>query len=1125
MAINFPGSPSVNDEYVYGNTQYVWTGTVWDVKYSEVTGATGPTGASGSTGIQGPTGPQGPAGVTGDQGESVTGATGSTGLDGATGPQGAIGAAGPTGATGAAGSQGDLGPAGPTGPQGSQGEVGLDGVTGPTGSVGVTGPEGAIGAQGSTGPTGALGAIGDTGPQGIQGVSGPTGAQGVEGSAGPTGPQGVTGDAGTEGPVGPTGADGADGVLGATGPQGVTGATGSQGPTGSQGDLGPTGSIGEVGPTGAQGTSINLLGSVATEGDLPAAGNSANDAYVVQANGDLYVWDGAAFNNVGQIVGPQGDLGPTGAQGDLGPIGSTGPTGAEGALGATGATGSLGPIGATGPQGVVGPTGTAGASGTTGLTGATGSTGATGPQGSQGEVGIQWQGEWESTTAYVYGDAVVYGDSSYFSLDVSTNEIPQGSVKWQIIALKGSQGETGLQGIQGAVGPQGVTGSTGAAGDLGPTGSTGDLGPTGPQGPIGLDGAEGPTGSTGATGSSLNIRGSVNTEADLPLEGNATNDAFAVASTSNLYVWDGTSWNSAGQFIGDTGPTGSTGVAGPLGTTGPTGATGLQGAVGTTGDTGVQGPTGSTGGTGAIGSTGPQGVQGDLGPTGPQGANLTLKTSVATFGDLPTSSNALNDARIADQNGHLYFWNGSAWTDAGSFVGPQGSLGPTGPRGLPVNLIGPIDLIANLPISGNEDNDAYVVLEDSFVYIWDAELSQWNPIAQFTGDIGPQGDLGPTGPTGPQGTAIRLLGSLPTSGYLPATTASVTYVVTVANPGSGARYYVDGELTANLFMHRGGTYVFSQSNASNASNKIYLSETKNGHHSAVGGVVDFAYTDGVIYSGTAGTNGSLIFTVPETAPDTLYYVSEGASGLGGDSIAAIVVNEVNDAYVAQDIGDLFVWSGSAWSNVGQIVGPTGPTGAQGDLGPTGTTGDTGDQGDIGPQGLVGPQGLLGPQGDLGPTGPTGPTGATGPSGPQGVSLNVLGTVLTKTNLPGGAAPSDAYYVQAEGSIYVWNGATWIFTGNYLGPIGSTGPAGTAGADGPTGPTGAQGGIGKFLTTSIQPDILTTEEGVAWFNTEDAKTYVLFNGVFVEVASGNVGATGPQGLSGQFPLSQAWWFGV
>jgi hypothetical protein len=108
------------------------------------------------------------------------------------------------------------------------------------------------------------------------------------------------------------------------------------------GELGPTG------PTGAQGTAIRLIGSVANFADLPSSDNTVNDAYIVQSEGDLYIWDGATWNNAGQIVGPTGPTGP----GVTGPTGATGPgSTVEGPTGPTGpaVTGPTGPLGPTGP--------------------------------------------------------------------------------------------------------------------------------------------------------------------------------------------------------------------------------------------------------------------------------------------------------------------------------------------------------------------------------------------------------------------------------------------------------------------------------------------------------------------------------------------------------------------------------------------------------------------------------------------------------------------------------------------------------------------------------------------------------------------------------------------------------
>jgi len=191
------------------------------------------------------------------------------------------------------------------------------GVTGPTGPIGVTGPTGA--ASTVTGPTG------PTGPSSIVNVGtvttlSPNSNATVVNSGTPSVavfdfgiPRGVTGPQGATGPVGATGP---------TGPQGVTGPTGADSTV-----TGPTGPQGVTGPTGPQGVPITLKGSKATVGDLPSTENNLNDAWIVDADGDVYVWDGTQWYSAGQIVGatgPQGDTGPTGPQGDLGPTGPSG---------------------------------------------------------------------------------------------------------------------------------------------------------------------------------------------------------------------------------------------------------------------------------------------------------------------------------------------------------------------------------------------------------------------------------------------------------------------------------------------------------------------------------------------------------------------------------------------------------------------------------------------------------------------------------------------------------------------------------------------------------------------------------------------------------------------------------
>ena len=259
---------------------------------------------------------------------------------------------------------------------------------GPQGPQGNTGP---TGATGSTGPQGIQGNIGATGPQGIQGNTGPAGAQGIQGIQGNVGPQGSAGAQGIQGNTGPTGAQGIQGIqgnVGATGPRGFTGNTGEQGP---QGERGLTGN------TGAQGTSVTLLGSIDIVANLPMTAN-AGEGWIVQADGDLYLWNtiSSDWNNIGQIVGPQGDAGPQGPRGFTGNVGATGAqgeTGPAGAQGAQGIQGNVGPQGAqgiqgnVGPQGNIGPQGPQGIQGNTGPQGIQGIQGNVGPQGERGEAG------------------------------------------------------------------------------------------------------------------------------------------------------------------------------------------------------------------------------------------------------------------------------------------------------------------------------------------------------------------------------------------------------------------------------------------------------------------------------------------------------------------------------------------------------------------------------------------------------------------------------------------------------------------------------------------------------------------------------------------------------------------
>ena len=223
---------------------------------------------------------------------------------------------------------------------------------------------------------GLIGPIGPEGPQGPAGAdSSVPGPQGPKGDIGPTGP---------EGPQGPAGADSS--VPGPQGPQGEKGDQGEPGITGAQG---APGSKGDKGDTGAQGISVTLKGTKATIADLPISG-SAGDGWIVttgdggiHADGSLWFWNitDGKWDDIGPIVGPQGDQGPEGQTGSTGPQGIQGISGNEGPQGPQGLKGDKGDTGDQGPQGEIGP------AGPTGPQGLKGDTGNEGPQGIPGNNG------------------------------------------------------------------------------------------------------------------------------------------------------------------------------------------------------------------------------------------------------------------------------------------------------------------------------------------------------------------------------------------------------------------------------------------------------------------------------------------------------------------------------------------------------------------------------------------------------------------------------------------------------------------------------------------------------------------------------------------------------------------
>ena len=102
-------------------------------------------------------------------------------------------------------------------------------------------------------------------------------------------------------------------------------------------------------------------------------------------------------------------------------------------------------------------------------------------------------------------------------------------------------------------------------------------------------------------------------------------------------------------------------------------------------------------------------------------------------------------------------------------------------------------------------------------------------------------------------------------------------IVTVANPGSGNRYYIDGALQQSLELVAGFTYRLDQSDSSNSGHPLLFSTNANNSPSA-------PYTTGVTVVGTPGSAGAYTQIILEQDTPKLYYYCSVHSGMGGEVI-------------------------------------------------------------------------------------------------------------------------------------------------------------------------------------------------------------------------------------------------
>jgi len=146
---------------------------------------------------------------------------------------------------------------------------------------------------------------------------------------------------------------------------------------------------------------------------------------------------------------------------------------------------------------------------------------------------------------------------------------------------------------------------------------------------------------------------------------------------------------------------------------------------------------------------------------------------------------------------------------------------------------------------------------------------------------------------------------------------------------------------------------------------------------------DLGYTGSIGFTGSQGIAGE--FAGLGYTGSQGYTGSAGVNGTDGTSVSIVGTvtssanlpdpysGDIGDGYITSDTGNLWIWSGSSWTEAGRILGYTGSAGPAG--------GYTGSAGAPGPAGFTGSSGA-------------GFTGSQGASGSLYVSMGMTGVITT-----------------------------------------------------------------------------------------------------------------------------------
>jgi len=259
-------------------------------------------------------------------------------------------------------------------------------------------------------------------------------------------------------------------------------------------------------------------------------------------------------------------------------------------------------------------------------------------------------------------------------------------------------------------------------------------------------------------------------------------------------------------------------------------------------------------------------------------AKTNAETALSTFqgqyhgaaGSDPTSNLDAGDLYFNTSTG-LKVYNGSAWEDIKPTTSEQTNINAVATNNTNINTVaGQISPTNNIGTVASSATDI-------------------GTVAARDSDIG----------------ALAAIASDVTS-LANAIGAATTYAVTVAQSGGVNVFYIDGAANPTLTLDRGNTYIFDQSNASNAGHPLAFKDGSGN-----------SYTTGVTVTGTAGQAGAKVtIDVASNAPSTLRYYCTVHGNAMGNTISVVNSNLATVASNITNVNNV----GSNITNVNSVGG-------------------------------------------------------------------------------------------------------------------------------------------------------------------------------------------------------------